>query len=330
MTITLPVFLTSPDNIAGDIPLEIVGAGLAAIGNTPLVRLGKLVPEGAAEVWVKLEGGNPTGSYKDRMAISVLSALAFVSGIMDLKFIAVFSEAFSRSKHRAMEAFGAEVLVEKSVGGNITHELAERMKQRALTLAEQPSHYYADQFGSPDVRSGYVPMGQEITQSLDGDFDVFCAAVGTGAAMMGTLNGMQACGVKPKVIALEPEQSPLLTTGTSGAHNVEGIAVFPEPPFLDRSVLSDVRTVDQDEGFAMCRRLAREEGIFGGGSTGLNVCAAIEIAVELGSGNRVVTLGCDNGVKYLGGHIYSQVRLSGLYGFVRCAAIDQYSARLQK
>ncbi len=308
--------------------MEYPGGGLAAIGNTPLVRLGRLVPEGAAEVWVKLEGGNPTGSYKDRMAISVLSAaltrgdvspgdtvveftggstgtaLAFVSGVMGLKFIAVFADAFSKSKQQAMEAFGAKVLVEKSVDGKITHELAERMKQRALALSEKPSHYYADQFGSPDVGRGYVPMGQEIARSLDGDFDVFCAAVGTGAAMMGTLDGMHGCGAKPKVIALEPLQSPLLTTGKSGAHKVEGIAVFPAPPFLDKSVLSDVRTVDQDKGFEMCRRLAREEGIFGGGSTGLNVCAAIDLAVELGSGKRVVTFGCDNGVKYLGGHIY--------------------------
>ena len=308
--------------------MENVGGGLAAIGNTPLVRLGKIVPQGAAEVWVKLEGCNPTGSYKDRMAISVVSAalsrgdvtpgntvveftggstgtaLAFVSAVLGLKFVAVFSDAFSYSKQQAMEAFGAQVLVEKSIEGKITHELAERMKQRALELAERPSHYYADQFGSPDVRKGYVPMGQEIAQRLGGEFDVLCAAVGTGAAMMGTLDGMHKFGVKPKVIALEPSQSPLLTTGKSGGHKVEGIAVFPEPPFLDRSILSDVRTVDQDKGFEMCRRLAREEGIFGGGSTGLNVSAAIDLAVDLGAGKRVVTFCCDNGMKYLGGHIY--------------------------
>ena len=309
--------------------MDNVGAGLSAIGNTPLVRLGRLVPDGAAEVWVKLEGGNPTGSYKDRVAISLLSAalargdvtpgdtvveftggstgtaLAFVCGVLGLKFVAVFSDAFSHSKKQAMEAFGATVLVEKSVDGNITHELAERMKQRALALAKQPSHYYADQFGSPDVRRGYVPMGREIARSLDGGFDVFCAAVGTGAAMMGTLDGLHEAGITPKVIALEPAQSPLLTTGKSGGHKVEGIAVFPDPPFLDRSVLSEIRTVDQDKGFEMCRRLAREEGIFAGGSTGLNVCAAIDLAVELGSGKRVVTFGCDNGVKYIGGHIYN-------------------------
>ena len=147
-------------------------------------------------------------------------------------------------------------------------------------------------------------MGREISRALDGKLDVFCAAVGTGAALMGTLDGLHADGVRPTVIAIEPTQSPLLTTGKSGGHKVEGIAVFPQPPFLDRSIIADVRTVDQDKGFEMCRRLAREEGIFGGGSTGLNVCAAIEIAVELGPGQRVVTIACDNGIKYLGGHIY--------------------------
>jgi cysteine synthase A len=311
------------------VDMDAIGGGLAAIGNTPLVRLGKLVPEGAAEVWVKLEGGNPTGSYKDRMAVSVLcaaiergdvelgdtiveftggstgTALAFVSAVLGLKFTAVFSDAFSPSKQQAMEAFGAQVLVEKSVDGAITHDLAERMKSRALALAQQPGHYYADQFGSPDVRSGYMPMGREIAEQLGGEVDVFCAGVGTGGAMMGTLDGLREKGISPKVIVLEPSESPLLTTGKSGAHRVEGIAVFPNPPFLDRSLVSEVRTIDQEKAFAMCRRLAREEGVFGGGSTGLNVCAAIELAKELGPGHRVVTLGCDHGSKYLGGQIYS-------------------------
>jgi cysteine synthase A len=204
-----------------------------------------------------------------------------------------------------MEAFGAQVLVEKSVEGAITHELAERMKARAYAVADQPGHYYADQFRSPDVRKGYLPMGREIAEALDGDIDVFCAGVGTGGAMMGALDGMRDAGVEPKVVALEPAQSPLLTTGKSGAHKVEGIAVFPDPPFLDRSRVDEVRTVDQERAFEMCRKLAREEGVFAGGSTGLNVCAAIDLAVELGAGSRIVTLGCDNGAKYLGGPIYS-------------------------
>jgi cysteine synthase A len=122
---------------------------------------------------------------------------------------------------------------------------------------------------------------------------------------MGSLDGLRRSGVDPAVVAVEPAESPLLTTGTHGAHHVEGVAVFPDPPFLDRSLLRDVRVVPQDRAFEMCRRLARTEGVFGGGSTGLNVCAAIDLAVELGPGHRVVTISCDTGLKYLGGDLYA-------------------------
>ena len=301
---------------------------LGAIGNTPLVRLKKLEPENGAEIWIKLEGGNPTGSYKDRMAASVIgralergdlrpgdrvveytggstgTALAFVSAVLGLRFVAVFSDAFSDSKRQAMEAFGAEVLVEKSEDGAITPELIQRMKSRAHALAEEPGTYYVDQFGSPDVRAGYEPMGREMARDLREGFDVLVAAVGTGAALMGTADGLSKEGIAPKVIALEPLQSPLLTTGKGGAHRVEGIGVGFEPPFLDRDKVDDIRAIDQEHAFEMCRRLAGTTGVFGGGSTGLNVAAAIELARELGPGKRIVTLGCDNGSKYLGGHIY--------------------------
>ena len=301
---------------------------LVAIGNTPLVRLEKVVPKGSAEVWLKLEGGNPTGSYKDRMALSVLSraiergnvapgdtvieytggntgtALAFVSAVLGLKFIAVFSDAFSKSKQQAMEAFGAEVLVEKSENGTITPELIQQMKKRAYELAKNPGTYYADQFGSPDVRSGYKPMGKEIAGVLDGELDIFCAAVGTGASLMGTFDGLVESNVQAEAIAFEPLQSPFLTTGKGGPHRVEGIGVGFEPPFLDRTKLKEIRAIDQGQAFKMCQRLTREEGIFGGASTGLNVVGAIKIARELGPGRRIATLGCDNGVKYLDSHIY--------------------------
>ena len=301
---------------------------LDAIGNTPLVRLESFEPSGGAEIWLKLEGGNPTGSYKDRMAVSVLgralergdvrpgdrvveytggstgTALAFVSAVLGLRFTAVFSNAFSDSKRLAMEAFGAEVLVEDSADGTITPDLIARMKARAYALAEEPGSFYADQFGSLDVRSGYEPMGEEIAADLEGDVDVLIAAVGTGAALMGTADGLRNKGVEPQVIALEPLQSPLLTTGKGGPHRVEGIGVGFAPPFLDRSRLHDIRAIDQDRAFEMCRRLAREAGVFAGGSTGLNVAAAIDLAGEIGPGKRIVTLACDNGAKYLGGHIF--------------------------
>ena len=301
---------------------------LVAIGNTPLVRLEKIVPKDSAEVWLKLEGGNPTGSYKDRMALSVLTravergdvapgdtvieytggstgtALAFISAVLGLKFIAVFSDAFSKSKQQAMEAFGAEVLVEKSEDGTITPDLIQRMKNRAYELAKKPKTYYADQFGSLDVRIGYIPLGIEIAKRLDGELDIFCAAVGTGAALMGTFDGLVKSNVQAEIIAFEPLQSPFLTTGNGGPHRVEGIGVGFEPPFLDRSKLKEIRAIDQEQAFKMCQLLAKEEGIFGGASTGLNVVGAIKIARELGPGRRIVTLGCDNGVKYLGSHIY--------------------------
>ncbi|MGR2752779.1 PLP-dependent cysteine synthase family protein [Agromyces arachidis] len=307
--------------------------GLGAIGRTPLVRLGAIVPEGAAEVWVKLEGGNPTGSYKDRMAVSLLAsalrrgdvspgdtvveftggstgtALAFVAGVLGLRFTAVFSDAFSDSKRQAMEAFGATVLIEPSVDGMITTELAERMRRRAHELAARPGSYYADQFGSPDVLLGYAPMGAEIAESLDGDIDVFCTAVGTGGALMGALDGLRRAGADPAVVTVEPAEAPLLTAGVSGAHHVEGVAVFPDPPFLDRSVLTDVRVVAQERAFETCRRLARSEGVFGGGSTGLNVSGAIDLAVELGEGHRVVTISCDTGLKYVGEDPYACRRI---------------------
>tara|TARA_B100000029_G_scaffold471766_1_gene511709 strand:- start:500 stop:1453 length:954 start_codon:yes stop_codon:yes gene_type:complete len=305
-------------------------AVLNLIGNTSIIKLGNIVPASAAEVWLKFEAGNPTGSYKDRMAMSILqraiernelapgdtvveytggstgSSLAFVSAAFGLKFIAVFSDAFSQSKQQTMEAFGSEVIVEKSHGKGITPELIKRMKDRASDLCENLDAYYADQFGSPDATLGYEAMGQEIAKALDCKLDIFCASVGTGGAIMGARQGLIKAGATAaKVVAFEPAQSPFLTTGKGGAHKVEGVGVGFEPPFLDRTVLSDIRTIDQDLGFAMCRRLAREEGIFCGASTGLNVAGAIDLAKEMDAGQRVVTLACDSGLKYLGSHIYT-------------------------
>ncbi|MQG39995.1 MAG: cysteine synthase family protein [SAR202 cluster bacterium] len=302
---------------------------LNAIGETPIVKLNKVVPYNAAEVWVKLEGLNPTGSYKDRMAVSILSnalmrgdvkpgenvveytggstgtSLAFVSAVLDLKFTAVFSDAFSKTKQQSMEAFGAEVIVIESGDGNISPNLIQIMKNKAYELAEKPGTFYADQFGSPDIKKGYESLGMEIVNQVEGEVDVLCSAVGTGGALMGTYSGFVKSGMQPQLIALEPLQSPILTKGKGGSHKVEGIGLGFEPPFLDKEKLDDVRAIDQEKAFDMCRILAKEEGIFGGGSTGLNICAAIEIAKEIGPGKKIVTLNCDNGLKYLGSHIYS-------------------------
>ncbi|EYD77998.1 Cysteine synthase [Rubellimicrobium mesophilum DSM 19309] len=301
---------------------------LGAIGNTPLARLSRLVPEGSAEVWVKLEGQNPTGSQKDRMAVSVIlralergalrpgervveytagstgMALAFVCAVMGLRFTAVSSDAFSPSKLKSMEAYGAEVLIEPSNGEGITPALIARMRERAHALGREPGHFYADQFGSPDVRAGYEGLGREIARQVPGGPDLLVAAVGTGASLMGTLDGLESEGLRLEAVALEPLQSPFLTTGKGGPHKVEGVGVGFAPPFLDLARLREARAVDQERAFETCRRLAREEGIFAGGSTGLNVAAALDLAAELGPGRRVVTFACDSGSKYLGGPIY--------------------------
>ncbi len=190
-----------------------------SVGSTPLVRLRTMVPEGFGQVWVKLESANPTGSYKDRMAVAVVrgalergdvspgdrlveytggstgTALAFVSARAGLRFCAVSSDAFSDVKLRSMAAYGAEVIVEESHGGGITPELIARMRDRAYALAAEPGSFYADQFGSPDVRAGYAPMGVEIADQLDGRIDVICAGVGTGGALMGSVDGLESAGV---------------------------------------------------------------------------------------------------------------------------------------
>jgi len=302
---------------------------LTAVGRTPLVRLEKVVPEGCGAVWLKLESGNPTGSYKDRMAVSVLcraiergdvapgdrvveytggstgTSLAFVAARLGLRFVAVSSDAFAKEKLQSMRAYGAEVIIEASEDGAITPDLIARIRSRAMELVDEGC-WYADQFGSPDVLLGYEPMGAEIAEQSVGAVDVICAGVGTGGALMGAVGGLEAAGVRPAVVALEPAQSPLLTTGVGGPHQVEGIGVGFEPPFLDRARCAEIRTVDQVRAMDMCRRLAAEEGLFCGSSTGLNVCAAIELAREYGPGSTVVTLGPDNGLKYLAGGLFGR------------------------
>lgn len=301
----------------------------AGVGNTPLVRLRRVVPDGCGEVWLKVEGGNPTGSYKDRMAISLIdralergdlrpgdrvveytggstgTSLAFVAARHGLGMLAVSSDAFAPVKLASMRAFGASVVIEPSVDGNITPELVARMRDRAHAAGAEEGSFYADQFGSPDVRAGYAPMGTEIAEQTSGRVDVLCAGVGTGGALMGTCDGLSAAGSTPQVVALEPLQSPLLTTGTGGPHRVEGIGVGFEPPFLDRDRCSDIRAIDQDLAFAMARRLAAEEGLLCGPSTGLNVTAAVELAREHGPGSVVVTFGCDSGSKYLDSGLFA-------------------------
>ena len=293
------------------------------VGNTPLIRLNLPKPNTRASIWLKVESGNPTGSYKDRMAISVIgealkrgklardqtvveytggstgSALAFACACSGIKFTAIFSDAFSDIKRRTMEAFGAEVIVVPSLGKGISPALIEKMKRLAYDKVGKLNGFYADQFGSKDVVLGYQPMGIEIFNQIQGNIDVLCASVGTGGALMGTLDGLNLKGNFPHVVALEPSQSPLLTEGFGGPHHVEGVGVGFYPPFLDSRRVNQFLAVDQREAFEMKKNLAKNHGIFCGTSTGMNVVGALKLARKMSPNENIVTFGCDSGLKYL-------------------------------
>ena len=301
---------------------------LTAIGSTPIVRLGSIVPQGAAAVYVKLEFLNPTGSYKDRMALSMIeeaerrgrlktgmtvveysggstgSSLAFVCALKRYRFRVVTSDAFASSKLRTMRAFGAEVEVIPSAGGKITPDLIPRMMDRARAIAAEPQTYYTNQIHNPDSLVGYAGIGHELLQQFPDGIDGFVGAVGGGGMLMGVARVLRSARPSTRIIALEPASAPLLSAGRSGTHRVEGIGIGVVPPLLDQSLYDAAWAIDESAARAMCRRLARDEGILAGTSSGMNIAGAIQLACELGPEKVVATVASDTGLKYLDGDLY--------------------------
>jgi cysteine synthase A len=307
---------------------------LDAIGRTPLVRLRRLVPSGAADVLVKLEFFNPTGSYKDRMALAMIegaerrgllkpgvrvveftggstgSSLAMVCAAKGYPFVALSSDAFSQEKLRTMTAFGAELRIVPSEGGKVTPALFDKFRAEIAKLAAEPNTFWTDQFNNDDALDGYKGIGRELIEQTGGALDVFCGAVGTGGMLRGVAQalaastpGASAAG-RVRIVALEPAQSPAMTEGRGGAHRVEGTATGRIPPHMADTPYDEALAIDEEEGREMARRLAREEGVFVGTSSGLNVAAAIRIARELGPGKTVATVAVDTGLKYLAGDLF--------------------------
>ena len=300
---------------------------LETIGNTPVVRLKRIVPSDSAEIWVKIEGGNPTGSYKDRMALAMVkgaeadgvlnknirllectggstgTSLAFVCAVKGHPFTVITSDAYAREKINSMRAFGAEVLIESSIDGRVTPDLWPRMRQRAADLVSSGDYYWLDQFNNSYAPSGYQEMGAELVTQLP-KIDAFCGMVGTAGMIVGAGSVLRDTNPDIKIIALEPDTSPVLSGGKAGSHNIDGTAAGFIPPLFDRNIVTDVMALPELEGRQMVRRLATEEGIFAGTSTGMNVLAALRIASKLGPGHVVVTVACDTGFKYLNGDLY--------------------------
>jgi cysteine synthase len=305
-------------------------AALAAIGNTPVVRLERLAGPDMAEVWVKVEGANPTGSYKDRMALAMIeggerdgrlrpgqtvveytggstgSSLAFVCAIRGYPARIVSSDAFAEEKLATMRAFGADLEVLPSPEG-ITPDLIPRMQARAREIAEETGGFQTDQFNNTDMVAGYRRMGEEILEQLDGRVDAWVAYVGTAGCFLGVGGALRDRLPDVRRVAVEPAESAVLSGRPAGTHRIEGGGAGFVPPLLDpdRDV-DEVRAVPTEEAFAMARRAARQDGVWSGPSTGANLVAALAVARELGPGHRVVTVAVDSGLKYLGGSLYSR------------------------
>lgn len=304
---------------------------LGGVGNTPIAVLRRVVPEGSARVVVKLECQNPTGSMKDRMALSVVdgaaasgrlppggrvveytggstgTSLAFVCAARGYPVTLVSSDAFSREKRDQMRAFGATVVELPSEGGRTTRELIQRMMARAAELAAAPGAFYADQFRNPDAAAGYAPLAGELWEQTAGRLDAFVQSVGTAQCLSGVATALRELTPGIRIAAVEPAESPVLSGGAPGPHKIEGVGPGFVPPLWRPELADEIVQVTTEEAKEMARRLAREEGLFAGTSTGANVVAALFVAARLGPGATLATLACDTGLKYLSTDLYASV-----------------------
>jgi cysteine synthase A len=301
---------------------------LSAIGHTSLVQLRKVVPPDSADVFVKLEWENPTGSVKDPMAQAVISraeqdgrlkpgdtvveytggstgtSLALVCAAKGYRLQIVSSNAFSREKLDHMAALGAELTLVPSEGGRTTRKLILDMIETARQLSRAAHTYWTDQLNNHDSIAGYFPLGEEIWSQTNGELDAFVHSVGTGASSRGVATVLKRRKPSVRIVAVEPAESSVLLGGEAGPHKIEGVGIGYTPPLWEPALIDEILPVRTDDAKAMARRLAREEAVFAGTSSGANVIAAIQVAERLGRGRKVVTLMADSGLKYLSTDVY--------------------------
>ncbi|KAF0139937.1 MAG: cysteine synthase [Stygiobacter sp.] len=301
---------------------------LNAIGNTSLVKLRNVVPQGCAQIYVKLEWENPTGSMKDRTALAMITkaeedgrlkpgnviveytggstgiSLALICVAKGYKIHIITSDAFSKDELNQMTAFGAELTLVPSEGGLTTKKLILDMIEAAREFSKQPNTYWTNQLYNLDSISGYYPLGEEILDQTEETVDAFVQSVGTSASLRGVATVLKNRNSKIKVFAVEPAESSVLLGGQPGPHKIEGVGIGYTPPLWDGSLVDEVIAVKTEDAKEMARRLAREEGLFAGTSSGANVVAAIRVAEKLGPDAKVVTLMVDSGMKYLSTDVY--------------------------
>ncbi len=301
---------------------------LQAVGNTSLIQLRRLVAPDCADIFVKLEWENPTGSIKDRMAHAVISraesdgrlkpgntvveytggstgaSLALVCAAKGYRLRIVSSDAFSREKLDQMRALGAELTLVPSEGGLTTKKLILDMIEAARFLSQEPNTYWTDQLNNRDSIAGYHTLGEEIWNQTNGEVDAFVHSVGTAASLRGVATVLKSRKPSVRVIAVEPAESSVLLGGQPGPHKIEGVGIGYIPPLWDSTLVDEVIAVRTDDAKEMARRLARREALFAGTSSGANVIAAIQVAERLGPCALVVTLMADSGLKYLNTDVY--------------------------
>ena len=308
---------------------------LQAIGNTSIVQLSKVVPPNCADIFVKLEWENPTGSMKDRMAQAVISraekdgrlkpgdtvieytggstgaSLALVCAARGYRIHIVSSDAFSQEKLDQMAAFGAKLTLVPSEGGRTTKKLILDMIEAARKLSQEPHTYWTDQLNNHDSIAGYFSLGEEIWSQTNGEIDAFVHSVGTAASFRGVATVLKRYKPSIKIIVVEPAESSVLLGGQAGPHKIEGVGVGFIPPLWDPAIVDDILPVKTDDAKDMARRIAREEALFAGTSSGANVVAAIQVAERLGPKAKVVTLMADSGLKYLSTDLYRSKQALG-------------------
>jgi cysteine synthase A len=301
---------------------------LDAIGQTRIIALRHMVPQESARILVKLEYENPTGSMKDRMALAMVEAaeadgrlqpggsvieytggstgvsLAFVCAVKGIPLQIVTSDAYSKEKRDHMTALGARLTYVASLDGGTTKALTLEMIETARKLAEAPGSYWTDQLNNADQLSTYERMGEEIWEQTRGQVRVFVHSVGTAGSLRGISTRLRAHDDGVQIVAVEPEESAVLSGGQCGSHKIEGIGAGFVVPLWTEALADEIQTVSTQEAMATARTLARQEGIFAGTSTGGNVAVALRVAERLGPDQTVVTVAVDSGMKYLSTPLY--------------------------